>query len=92
MSIRITLPDKSVRTYKKGITGYELASDIGRNLAKDAICIEINGTLTDLHHTISSDAKCKIFTQNDQTSLDILRQTNRQTQTHTHTQIGRAHV
>ena len=73
MSIRITLPDKSVRTYEKEITGYELASDIGRNLAKDAICIEIDGTLTDLHQTISSDAKCKIFTQKDQTALEILR-------------------
>ena len=73
MSIRITLPDKSVRTYKKGITGYELASDIGRNLAKDAICIEINGVLSDLHSSIDMDAKCKIYTKNDQTAIDILR-------------------
>jgi len=73
MSIRITLPDKSVRTFEKGITGYELASDIGRNLAKDAICIEIDGVLSDLHYSIDRDAKCKIYTKNDQTAIDILR-------------------
>jgi len=73
MSIRITLPDKSVRTFEKAITGYELASDIGRNLAKDAICIEIDGVLSDLHNSINSDAKCKIYTKNDQTAIDILR-------------------
>ena len=73
MSIRITLPDKSVRTFEKVITGYELASDIGRNLAKDAICIEIDGVLSDLHNSIDRDAKCKIYTKNDQTAIDILR-------------------
>ena len=73
MSIRITLPDKSVRTFEKVITGYELASDIGRNLAKDAICIEIDGVLSDLHNSIDKDAKCKIYTKNNQTAIDILR-------------------
>ena len=73
MSIRITLPDKSVRTFENAITGYELASDIGRNLAKDAICIEIDGVLSDLHNSIDKDAKCRIYTKNDQTAIDILR-------------------
>ena len=73
MSIRITLPDKSVRTFENAITGYELASDIGRNLSKDAICIEINGVLSDLHNSIDKDAKCRIYTKNDQTAIDILR-------------------
>ncbi len=73
MSIRITLPDKSVRTFENAITGYELASDIGRNLAKDAICIEIDGVLSDLHNSIDKDAKCRIYTKNDQTGIDILR-------------------
>ena len=73
MSIRITLPDKSVRTFENVITGYELASDIGRNLAKDAICIEIDGVLSDLHISIDRDAKCKIYTKNEQTAIDILR-------------------
>ena len=73
MSIKISLPDNSVRTYESEITGYDLAFDIGTNLGKDAICIEINGVLSDLHHKIDTDAKCKIYTKKDQTSLDILR-------------------
>ena len=61
MSIKISLPDNSVRTYESEITGYDLAFDIGTNLGKDAICIEINGVLSDLHHKIDTDAKCKIY-------------------------------
>ena len=73
MSINITLHDNSVRKYDKPITGHELASDISRSLSQDAICIEINGILNDLSAIIDDDVKCKIYTKNDQTSLEVLR-------------------
>ena len=73
MDINITLPDNSVRKFNKEISGYDLASDIGRSLAKDAVCIEINGQLNDLNTLIKEDSRCRIFTSNDQTSLDVLR-------------------
>ena len=41
--INITFPDKSVRKYDSSITGYDLAKSISNSLAKNAICIEING-------------------------------------------------
>ena len=47
MNIEITLPDKSVRTYEKAITGEEVAFDIGPKLGKDAVAIEINRELYD---------------------------------------------
>ncbi len=73
MNINITLPDKSVRKYSKELTGYDLASDIGRSIAKEAVCLEINGQLTDLNTLIKDDSKCRIFTSNDQISLEVLR-------------------
>ena len=73
MDINITLPDNSVRKFNTEVSGYDLASDIGRSLAKDAVCIEINGQLNDLNTIIKEDSRCRIFTSNDQTSLDVLR-------------------
>ena len=73
MDINITLPDNSVRKFNNEVSGYDLASDIGRSLAKDAVCIEINGQLNDLNTLIKEDSRCRIFTSNDQTSLDVLR-------------------
>jgi len=73
VDINITLPDNSVRKFNNEVSGYDLASDIGRSLAKDAVCIEINGQLTDLNTLIKEDSRCRIFTSNDQTSLDVLR-------------------
>ena len=57
MDINITLPDNSVRKFNNELSGYDLASDIGRSLAKDAVCIEINGQLTDLNTLIKGRFK-----------------------------------
>ena len=71
--INITFPDKSVRKYDSSITGHDLAKSISNSLAKNAICIEIDGELRDLSYLIENDAVCKIFTKDDQYSLDTLR-------------------
>ncbi len=71
--INITFPDKSVRKYDSSITGYDLAKSISNSLAKNAICIEINGELRDLSYVIDNDSVCKVFTKDDQYSLDTLR-------------------
>ena len=71
--INITFPDKSVRKYDSSITGYDLAKSISNSLAKNAICIEINGELRDLSFVIDNDSVCKVFTKDDQYSLDTLR-------------------
>ena len=71
--INITFPDRSVRKYETSINGFELAKSISNSLAKSAICMEINGELKDLSFLIEEDAVCKIFTKEDQYSLDTLR-------------------
>ncbi|MDC3373885.1 threonine--tRNA ligase [Acidimicrobiia bacterium] len=73
MNIEITLPDKSVRTYEKAITGEEIAFDIGPKLGKDAVAIEINRELYDTSYVIKENAAIKILTKKDIQSLSILR-------------------
>ena len=71
--INITFPDKSVKKYESSINGLELAKSISNSLAKSAVCIEINGELKDLSYLIEEDSVCKIFTKDDQYSLDTVR-------------------
>ncbi|MBT3873338.1 MAG: threonine--tRNA ligase [Actinobacteria bacterium] len=69
----MTLPDESVRTYEKAITGEEIAFDIGPKLGKDAVAIEINRKLYDTSYVITENASIKILTIKDIQSLSILR-------------------
>ena len=73
MNIEITLPDESVRTYEKAITGEEIAFDIGPKLGKDAVAIEINRKLYDTSYVITENVSIKILTKKDIQSLSILR-------------------
>ena len=73
MNIEITLPDESVRTYEKAITGEEIAFDIGPKLGKDAVAIEINRKLYDTSYVVTENASIKILTKKDIQSLSILR-------------------
>jgi len=73
MNIEITLPDESVRTYEKAITGEEIAFDIGPKLGKDAVAIEINRKLYDTSYVITENASIRILTIKDIQSLSILR-------------------
>jgi threonyl-tRNA synthetase len=64
-SIKITLPDGSVREFPKGVTGFQVAQNISEGLARNALSIEVNGEIRDLNRAIDADASVKIFTWND---------------------------
>lgn len=63
--ISITLPDKSVRNFDAGVTGYQIAASISEGLARNALAIEVNGQTIELNRTIETDADIRIFTWND---------------------------
>ncbi len=73
--IKITLPDNSVKEFKNGTSGLEVAKSISENLAKNAIAIKINGALLDLTQIITKDSKVEIITQKSPESISILRHT-----------------
>lgn len=65
MSIKISLPDGSVREYPVGVKGIEIAQSISEGLARVSLAIEVNGELWDLSRPIEQDASIKILTWND---------------------------
>ena len=65
MSIKISLPDGSVREYPVGVKGIEIAQSISEGLARVSLAIEVNGELRDLSRPIESDSSVKILTWND---------------------------
>ncbi len=71
--VAITLPDGSVRTYPKPITGAELAADIGPGLAKAALALRIDGEMKDLNLLLDRDLRVAIVTRKDPDALELLR-------------------
>ena len=72
-SIRLTLPDGSVREVSSGTTGHELAAQIGPGLARAALAIRVNDQIRDLARPIEEDATVAILTDRDPAALDLLR-------------------
>ncbi len=71
--IKITLPDGSVKDFPKGTTSAEIAKNIGRGLAEDAVAVKVNGNLKDLDAAITEDASLQIVTLSDKEGLEALR-------------------
>jgi threonyl-tRNA synthetase len=73
VTVRMTLPDGSVRELARGTTGLELARQIGPGLAKAALAIRVNGQIRDLNRPIEEDATVAILTDRDPDALELLR-------------------
>ena len=71
--IKITLPDGSIREYKKGITAGEIDFSIGKNLGEDALIAWVNGKLKDLFVPINEDSSLQIITFKDREGLEVFR-------------------
>ncbi len=69
----ICLPDGSIRSYESPLSGLELAADIGKKLARDAVAIKVDGRLRDLTTQLSVDCKVEIITRTEPEGLEILR-------------------
>ena len=71
--VSLTFPDGSKRSFKKGLTGAELAAGISKSLAKKAVAISLDGKLADLADPIEADASVKIITRTDPEALELIR-------------------
>ena len=72
-SIRLVLPDASVREVALGTTGQQLAAQIGPGLARAAVAIRVNGEVRDLMRPLAEDAQVAILTERDPDALPVLR-------------------
>jgi threonyl-tRNA synthetase len=71
--INLSLPDGSVRSFDKPVTGAEFAASIGPGLAKAALAVKVDGEMRDLARPIERDAKIAIVTAKDPDALELLR-------------------
>ncbi len=73
--IQVTLPDGSVREYDAGTTVLEVAKNIGKKLAKDAVAGKVDGALVDLQEPIQNDVSLEIVTFGDPEGTEVFRHT-----------------
>jgi threonyl-tRNA synthetase len=73
--VTIRLPDGSARRHARGVTGAEIAADIGPGLAKAALAMRLDGELVDLDRPIEADAAVELITlkSDDATVLELIR-------------------
>lgn len=73
MNVNITFPDGSVKTFEKGVTGYEIAQSISPRLAADVLAATVvfkddtrgKGTIYDLDRPINEDASIRFHKWED---------------------------
>ena len=72
-TLRVTLPDGSVRELPHEATPRHLAESIGAGLARAAVAAKVNGEIWDLDRPLESDAAVAVLTERDADSLGVLR-------------------
>ena len=72
--INIKFPDGSIRSFEKGVTGYEIAQSISPRLAAEVLAVSVKaaddttmgkGTTYDLTHPIEEDSSVKLLKWDD---------------------------
>jgi threonyl-tRNA synthetase len=71
--IHIILPDGSTRALPTGATGLDLATTIGRSLAKAAVAVEVDGRPTDLGRPLPGEARVAVVTDDSEAGRHVLR-------------------
>ena len=72
-NITITFPDGNTKSVSKGLSGFELASQISKSLAKESVAIKINNQLKDLSLQIENDCSVEILKKDNSEALEIIR-------------------
>lgn len=71
--VTLIFPDGVARSYKKGLSGLDLAASISSSLAKRAVALELDGRLVDLADPIVDGGKVRIISRNDEEALELIR-------------------
>jgi len=73
--MKVTLKDGSSKEYTQAMTVYEIAMDISEGLARAAVAGEVDGKVTDIRTTVTSDCTLNILTASSPEGLKVLRHT-----------------
>jgi threonyl-tRNA synthetase len=69
----IRLPDGSERQFDGAVTGADIATDISKGLAREAVAVRVDGELWDLTRAIDNDATVEIVKRDSDDGLELLR-------------------
>src|SRR5437016_7715296 len=72
-SIKIRLPDGSVKEVPRGTTAQDIAKSISPRLADAALAAKTNGDLIDLARPLENDTDLRILTERDPEALEVYR-------------------
>ena len=72
-TLKITLPDGSIREFNSAVSVLDVAASIGAGLAKAALAGKVNGVLVDLSHVIQTDASLEILTLKSPEGVEVVR-------------------
>ncbi len=64
-TIRVVLPDNTVREYPKGITPHEIAESISKGLAQKAIAAKVNDQVVETNRAMTTDSSLQLLTWED---------------------------
>ncbi|MBK9273497.1 MAG: threonine--tRNA ligase [Flavobacteriales bacterium] len=65
MSINVTLPDGSVRSYDHGVSAMDVAKSISEGLARNVLAAKVNGEVRDANRPLPGDCTLQLLTWND---------------------------
>lgn len=71
--VHIELEDGSQKAYPQGVTPADVAADISKRLAKDAVAAKVNGQLQDVSQPINEDSQLSIVTLQSPEGIEIYR-------------------
>ncbi len=69
--INLKFPDGSERKYPEPLTAIEVAKDIGSDVGRSALCVDIDGEMFDLRHEIDRDSNIRFIDFSDEKGKEI---------------------
>jgi threonyl-tRNA synthetase len=72
-TIRLTLPDRTVKEFPHGTTPLQVAESIGPRLAKAALAARVAGEIVELSRPLEADAEFALLTEKNAEALEVLR-------------------
>ena len=72
-TLRLTLPDGTVREVPAGTLPREVVASIGPRLLRDAVAVDVGGAVQDLVTPLRAGGSFRVLTAADPRSLDVLR-------------------
>jgi threonyl-tRNA synthetase len=73
MSVKVTLPDGSVKEYPDGTNALQVAESISKGLAKVVVAAKVNGEVMDFHRPLPAECTVHLIKEDTPEGLDVIR-------------------